>query len=332
MNIFEDSVIHSDNLTFLSHLQESYQEHLQVVCIDPPYFKVATVYYRQKDKLEAYLLFLKLRLVILHQLLREDGSFFCFINDKASHYVKVLCDSIFGMDNFIGSIIWERGGWINNARGVANNHDVILFYAKNKQKLFFNRCYQTSKKKTFQTLVNSRLNKGHFYTLSHEGKIYLSPHKGWLLSENLVKQRLKEGRIVPYQHGLRQKYPENPQSCFPSVWRADTKELTQGYASRELSKDFPGFPHFFPKPLEIVKRILRIATRPDSLILDCFAGSGTTGVATLALNAEDQGNRQFILIEEQAYAKDLCFRRLQKFLEGETLENNVQFLVDNPEN
>ncbi|PAF46196.1 hypothetical protein BKH46_08650 [Helicobacter sp. 12S02634-8] len=277
---------------------------------------------------------------------------FCSIDDKNQAYVKCLFDDVFGEGNFVGDIVWQKknsGG--QHAKFILDFHEYILCYAKNIEALGAFLTYRTEKQRQSFKLEDE--------FIETKGRYLLSPLKSWLdYRETLIYdiecpdgtttktqwvcakdtfQRLKnENRIVFKKNkndewSIYKKQYENENEGLvktPSLWLDCSNNAN---ATRELSTIFTDSESGIfsnPKPVALLKRIIEISSAPNSIILDFYAGSGTTGHAVLELNRTDGGNRQFILvtnneeteINPNGIAYDVTAKRLKRIMTGECYE------------
>lgn len=282
------------------------------------------------------------RLVLLRRMLREDGAIFISVDDNEVAHLRCLMDEIFGARNFVANIVWQKNyAPKGSARHFSENHDHILIYAKNID-LWERHLPPRSNKqdKLYKNPDNdsrgpwrpNNLAARNFYSLgtypitTPSGRVIEGPPKGsyWRVSKEKFEQMDKDGRIWWGQDGNNIPAPkiylsEVQQGVVPfTIWPYDEVGHTQE-AKKELISILPDAENVFitPKPTRLIKRILQLATDKDSLIMDSFIGSGTTGQAVLSLNVEDGGTRRFIGIEmESSIARPVTRERLKRVIEG----------------
>lgn len=264
------------------------------------------------------------RLALLRDFLREDGAIFLSIDDNEVHTLRGLLDEIFGPRNFVASVIWQKVLSVkNSARHFSTDHDYILVYAKNADVWRPNQLKRSAKTDSayknpdndprgpWQSVALSARNyysKGTYPITSPGGRFIDGPPSGryWSISFEKFLEYDKDNRIwwgknkngIPR---LKLFSSEAMQGKVPqTLWFFSDVGHTQE-AKKELLSicDFEDSAAVFitPKPTKLIRRILEVATDKDSIILDSFAGSGTTGHAVLALNKEDGGNRRFVMVE-----------------------------------
>jgi adenine-specific DNA-methyltransferase len=284
------------------------------------------------------------RLKLLRDLLAEDGSLWMTLDDNEAHYAKVMMDEIFGRTNFIASVIWQKVfSPKNTAKHFSDDHDYVLVYAKNAELWRPNLLPRSEKQdKIYKNPDNDprgpwasdNLSARNPYSLgtypvtTPSGKVIPGPPKGryWAISEEKLKELDTDGRIWWGPDGdraprLKRFLSEVKQGVVPqTIWTYQQAGHTQD-AKKELVRlmDFEDTSDVFitPKPVKLVQRVLQVATDRDSIVLDSFAGSGTTAHAVLKQNAEDGGDRKFVLVEMEDYADPLTAERVRRVIRGE---------------
>jgi adenine-specific DNA-methyltransferase len=280
------------------------------------------------------------RLKLLHKLLADDGAIFISIDDNEQANLKLLCDEIFGESNFINNIIWEKKySPQNDAKYFSDNHDFILVYAKNKEKWKpgllprteeMNARYKNIDNdprgpwKPGDCSVKTYSSNYDFPITTPSGRI-VNPPQGrcWRFSKDIYVQLLNENRIWFGNNGdnvpsLKRFLSEVKQGTTSmTIWKYTEVGHNQD-AKQEIKDIFSDskFPFDTPKPTRLINRILQIATDTNSIILDSFAGSGTTAHAVLNLNKKDGGNRKFILVEMEDYAETITAERVKRVING----------------
>lgn len=291
------------------------------------------------------------RLKLLHELLREDGAIFISIDDNEQHYLRCLMDEIFGEGNFVANIVWQKNyAPKSSAKFFSQDHDFILCYAKNVDVWIPNLLARTEDQdKIYKNPDNdprgdwrpnnlaarNYYSKGTYSITCPGGRIIDGPPKGsyWRLSEERFWELNSDGRIWWGEEGNNIPAPkiflsEVKQGRVPqTLWFYKDVGHTQS-AKKELLSilDFESSSDVFitPKPASLIKRILHIATDEDSIILDSYAGSGTTAQAVLEMNNEDGGERRFVLVECEDYAESLTLERVKRVIEGIPTAKNEQ--------
>ena len=262
------------------------------------------------------------RLLLARDLLTQNGAIFISIDDNESKNLKSICDEIFGASNFVDTIIWQKRYSPQNAvQWFSESHDYILVYAKNKSRWFPNLLERSNEMNARYTNrdndprgpwkpENSTAQGGHgtksqFYTLTAPNGKQHNPPSGrcWLYTQPVMEKMIADNRVWFGEDG----------NNMPAIKRF-LSEVKQGVAcqtiwpytevghnqegKKELKALFPEeVPFDTPKPTRLMKRILDIASDKDSLILDFFSGSATMGEAVIQKNADDEGQRKFILVQ-----------------------------------
>ncbi|MEB5554462.1 site-specific DNA-methyltransferase [Vibrio cholerae] len=294
------------------------------------------------DRHDRWLCMMYPRLVLLKQFLREDGAIFISIDDNEVAKLRLLMDEVFGTGNFVSSIIWEKRYSPQNAvKWFSESHDFVVVYAKNKSLWKPNLLERSDKMNArYRNLDNdprgewkpadATAQAGHgtesqFYTLvAPNGKRHKLPNgRCWVYTEPVFKKMVEDNRVwfgvsgnnVP---AIKRFLSEVKQGvACQTIWKYDEVGHSQE-GKKELNNVFPESTVFdTPKTTRLLQRILQIATDKDSLILDSFAGSGTTGHAVLKQNSEDGGSRRFILVEmDEGIAQKVTAERVKRAIHG----------------
>lgn len=336
-------LIKGDNLEVLKHLKNAYYRKVKMIYIDPPYntgngdfiyndersftpqslAQMANIELEEASSIlnltlknssthSAWLSFMYPRLYIARQLLRDDGVIFISIDDNEQANLKLLCDEIFGEENFVANIVWNSiSSVLKQSKYIRKEHEYILCYANNKDYLIFNKMANTME---FSNLDNDpkgewfSSNAAHPNQNSDVNKFAIRlPNGGecvrnWKFSyEDFISGKIslyfKNGN-VPRLKIYKNEYDENTK-ILASIFK-DLGSITTAKAEmKHIFSDFDGDLFDTPKPLALIKQILQLITLPNDsdIILDFFAGSGTTAHAVMELNAQDNGNREFILVQ-----------------------------------
>lgn len=367
--------IEGENLEVLRTLQKAYFGKVKMVYIDPPYNTGNDSFVYPDDYSEtlkeyqartgetnesgflnkqnlwkknskengqfhsAWLSMMYPRLFLARNLLREDGVIFISIDDNEAANLKLLLDEIFGEENFMSNIVWQKKyAATNDAKGFSNLHDHIFVYqksAKFQRKLLprtleMNKPYRSDDGdgrglwRSDNLLVKSFSSSGVYPIINPNTKKEYFPPAGssWRASQETMRIWLAENRIYFGKDGsgapqLKRFLNEVQDGSVPTTWWKFEDVGHNDAANKELVSLFGAkTPFDTPKPSTLIKQMLRIASDKDSLILDFFSGSGTTAQAVLDLNEEDGGNRQFIcvqmpeLLEENSEAYRTGFRTI----------------------
>ena len=298
------------------------------------------------DRHDRWLCMMYPRLVLLKQFLREDGAIFVSIDDNEVGTLRLLMDEIFGAKNFVATVLWQKVySPKNSARHLSEDHDYIVIYAAKadawKPNLLprteeQNAAYKNPDKdprgvwKTSDLSARNYYSDGTYSVTSPSGRVIEAPPKGryWTVSKEKFEELDRDNRIWWGKDGsaipqLKRFLHEVKDGRVPqTMWFYQDVGHTQE-GKKELLElvDFNTSDDVFitPKPTRLIQRILQIATDKDSLILDSFAGSGTTGHAVLKQNAEDGGNRRFILVEmDEKIAQNVTRERVKRVAQGYT--------------
>ena len=285
------------------------------------------------------------RLALLRQFLRDNGAIFISLDDNEIGPLRLIMDEVFGARNFATTFIWEKRTTRENRRVFSFSHDYVLCYAKSLEA--FEKVRGTlpltdevkgrysnpdnDPRGDWQSIsLNAQAGHGtpeQFYTLVTPGGRKLDPPPGrcWAVTERRLKELITDNRVWFGKSGnnaprLKKFLSETMKGLTPhTLWRADEVGTTDS-ATKALMDIFGGDARFdSPKPVELVERILYIATQPGDLVLDSFAGSGTTGHAVLKLNqtVPDKEPRRFILVEmEPKIAREVTAERVRRVAEG----------------
>ncbi len=280
------------------------------------------------------------RLKLLQKLLADDGVIFISIDDTEISNLRLLMDEVFGANNFVTTVIWHKNyAPKSSAKFFSEDHDYITIYAKNKMAWIPNLLPRTEEQdKIYKNPDNDprglwrpdNLSARNPYSLGlysitcPGGRVIPGPPAGryWVVSEEKFKQMDADGRIYWGKDGNNIPAPkrylsEVKQGRVPqTIWEYEEVGHTQD-AKKDLKAIFDGeMPFDTPKPYRLIERILQIASDPDSIILDSFAGSGTTAHAVLNMNKADGGHRKFILVEMMDYADSITAERVKRVIRG----------------
>lgn len=276
------------------------------------------------------------RLKLLHRLLHKNGVILISVDENEYHSLKLVMDEIFGRSSYLGTIAWKTRNVDNRVKTrLSIDHEQVLVYGKRSTAAVNGRVIDRSDFKnhdddprgvyttdplTGKATAEERENL--HYTIVNEatGDVYEpDPSRGWITDRAGYEALLAENRIT---------WPTNPKKGNPRkkrfLWETSERmplstfwpDIKGQSGADELDRIMGSRKFPFPKSIEFMTRVLDIACGKDALILDSFAGSGTTGHAALQLNANDGGNRRFILIETMPYAKELTVERIRRVMNG----------------
>lgn len=334
---FDNMLIHGDNLLALKALEQDYSGKIKCIYIDPPY-NTGNAFEHYDDGLEhsIWLSLMRDRLEILKRLLSNDGgSIWISIDADESHYLKVLCDEIFGRQCFVDEVIWQRAfAPVNLKKTLSRSHDTILVYCKNPVNFTLNtlprsdkqcenyknpdndpRGAWTSADCTVGPIVEEKL-----YEIITPGGRSVFPPEGrcWLFSKDRFEEMVADNRIWFGKNGNNtprvKKFISEVKGgvVATTLWTRDECGDNQE-AKREIKALFSDEKNPFdtPKPERLIQRILTLASNPGDLVLDSFLGSGTTAAV-----AQKMG-RRWIGVEMEETAYSYCLPRLKKVIDGE---------------
>lgn len=334
---FENLLIHGDNLLALKALETDPAVRGKVKCIfiDPPY-NTGSAFEQYDDGLEhsLWLGMMRDRLEILRNLLTEDGSIWVTIDDNEVHYLKVICDEVFGRTCFVSNVVWKSSDNSNNdAKQFSTDHNHILIYSRQPNWLTKKTRGDDEQYKHFKNPDNDPRGPWFdgnplgspayrenlvFNLVSPQGHTIKPPANGWRWSRETLEEKIKTGeiRFTPDGKGIRRRTYLREQGGLPpsSLWINLEETGHNRQAKFEQKNLFPEWAkaEWFatPKPEKLMKRILDVATGPGDLVLDSFAGSGTTGAV-----AHKMG-RRWIMVELGEHAKTHIVPRMQKVIDG----------------
>ena len=351
----DNLIIHGDNLVALKSLLPFYRGKVKCIYIDPPY-NTGNEGWAYNDNVNSpliqnwlgkvvdrddltrhdkWLCMMMPRLKLLRELLREDGVIFVSIDDNEVHHLRCLMDEVFGKENFLANIVWHHRKSKQNDIGVSLGHNHILVYTKNDNQFelrtmpvdesqFSNPDDDPRGPWTLDPMdaPNIRPNLTYEIVNPTTGRGYYPPRgRCWRFNKERYDQELKDGRILfgktgragPQYKRFLDEAREKGRSVA-TIWQ-DVGTATN--ATEELNHIF-GRKGVFktPKPSDLVRKIILLSTDPDSIVLDSFAGSGTTAHAVLAQNQEDGGNRRFVLVECEDYADSTTAERVRRVIKG----------------
>lgn len=338
---FDNRLIFGDNLLALKALEQELAGKVKCIYIDPPY-NTGSAFEHYDDGIEhsLWLSMMRDRLDLLRRLLDEDGSIWISIDDNEAHYLKVICDELFGRSNFVATIIWEKRTSRENRRAFSFNHDYVLVYAKDKSKFEQRRNPLGLNQEVLSRYknpdndprgpwqsVSANAQAGHatasqFYSLRLPSGRETRPPKGrcWLYTKERMDAAIADGRIWFGTHGdnaprIKKFLSESPDTGLTpeTIWPAVEVGTNDG-AKKGLLELLPQASVFDnPKPEGLLERIIHIATNPGDLVLDSFAGSGTTGAV-----AHKMG-RRWIMVELGEHIHTHIIPRMRKVVDGDDL-------------
>jgi adenine-specific DNA-methyltransferase len=340
-DLFDNKLIFGDNLLALKSLEQEFSGKIKCVFIDPPY-NTGSAFEHYDDGVEhsVWLSLMKYRIQLLHGLLSPDGSLWITIDDNECHYLKVLCDEIFGRANFVANIVWQKKYAVaNDHKTIAPMHDHLLVYrksdkwkrnllprppGKDKQYKYEDaRGIYRPDNYTCSKTIEERPNLYYPVIQPNTGEeIYPSKTRVWAYSKKVHEQHVKDDMIYwgkdgkgktpsfkRYKHLLKQNGIV-PQTIWSFEFAGHTdiarKEVRAIFDTKSVKDDF-----LTPKPERLIQRILTIASNKGDIVLDSFAGSGTTGAVAQKMR------RRWIMVELGKHCDTHVLPRLKKVVDGE---------------
>lgn len=359
-------LVEGDNLLALKALLPYYAGQVKCIYIDPPYNTgnenwvyndnvnspeiqqwLGEVVGKESEDLsrhDKWLCMMYPRLTLLRNLLSVDGSIWVSIDDHELEHARMLLNEVFGRENFVATIIWQKVfSPKNSAKYLSEDHDYILVYARKKERWDRNLLPRTSSQDdrysnpdgdprgpwmSDNLTARNPYSEGIYPVTSPGGRELSGPPKGtyWRVAKSKLLELDADGRIWWGEEGtnvprLKRFLAEVKDGVVPqTLWRYQEVGHTQE-AKKQLLQicDFETSDDVFvtPKPTRLIRRILQIATGPDDLVLDSFAGTGTTAQAVMEQNAQDGGNRRFILVElDSKISRSVMHQRVTRVIRG----------------
>jgi adenine-specific DNA-methyltransferase len=343
-DIFDNRLIFGDNLLALKALAQEYAGKIKCIFIDPPY-NTGSAFQQYDDGVEhsIWLSLMRDRLELLHHLLTNDGSFWITLDDNEAHYFKVMADEIFGRLNFLSSVIWEKSDSPKmDSEFFSYRHDFLMVYAKDRSLFKMSRIQEASEdipshfnkvdldNRRYYLKPLRAMGSGddtrearptlYFSIESPDGiKIYPKRQDGvdgrWRWSEDRVQ---KDKHLIEWVKGrdgwspYYRIYADNSKGRPPETIWTHNDVGSNRTSKAEIKAIFPNEnPFTTPKPEKLLSRVLQIATQKGDLVLDSFAGSGTTGAV-----AHKMG-RRWIMIELGEHCHTHIIPRLKKVINGD---------------
>ena len=334
-DIFDNRLIFGDNLLALKALESEFAGKVKCIFIDPPY-NTGSAFKDYDDGIEhsIWLSLIRDRLEILHNLLSDDGSLWITIDDNEAHYLKILCDEIFGRSNYISTAVWQKKyGSKSDSKFLSESHDYVLIFAKNRDKVSINRLSRTSKQDsryknpdndprgiwTSGDLLRNEARDYAIYPItSPSGRVHMPPTgTSWRFTKERFEELVLDKRIWFGANGnnvprLKRFLNEVADSVPATTWWEHKDVGHNDEAKKEIRALFLGDLFDTPKPERLIQRVLEIATNQGDLVLDSFAGSGTTGAV-----AHKMGRRWIMIEVVEHSCETYIIPRMQKVINGE---------------
>lgn len=349
-DIFDNHLIFGDNLLALKALEQEFTGEVKCIYIDPPY-NTGNAFEYYDDGLEhsIWLGLMRDRLEIIKRLLSDDGSLWITIDDNEAHYLKVLCDEIFGRINFVGNLVWEKKRKPSFLSKIGSITDHILCYAKNYDKVAEFTYGKTSGEETYPLYNVGNPRKSLIFPpksikfIKHKDGVYpknifkkdtsevallteLQILNGWNINEVVIEGEWRYGQNSIYEqlqagdYYVVKSFDFRPRRVFQReekgkkihnlISRAHYDMATNEDSAQESLGLFGSNAFDYPKPEKLLEFILEASTNEGDLVLDSFAGSGTTGAV-----AHKMG-RRWIMVELGEHCHTHIIPRLQKVIDG----------------
>src|SRR5690606_18754277 len=327
-------VIKGNNLLALYSLKQRFSGKVKLIYIDPPYSTGGDSFqYNDSFNHSSWLTFIKNRLEVAKELLSDNGSIWINIDDDGSHYLKGLMDEAFGRENFVANVVWKKKySPQNDAKYFSDMHDHILVYGKNKDVLKLNlipRTAEANKRyknpdndprgpwKSSDFSVKTYSANYDFPITTPSGRVVNPPKsRSWRTSREKYEELLADNRIYfgvndDATPSIKRFLSEVQQGTPPqTIW--DYSEVGHNQdARKEILALLDDADFATPKPEKLLQRIIHISTNENDIVLDFFAGSGTTAAVAMKMR------RRFITCEQMDYIDTVTVPRIQKVIQGE---------------
>ena len=332
-DIFDNRLIFGDNLLALKALEQEFAGKIKCIYIDPPY-NTGSAFEHYDDGIEhsLWLSLMQDRLELLKTLLSNDGSIWINIDDNEAHYLKVLCDEIFGRKNFLSTVIWQKKyAPKSDSKQFSESHDFVLVFAKQINQFQLGRLPKTEKQtgryinrdndprgpwKASDVLRNEARDYAIFPILLPSGReVWPPPGTSWRYTKEKFAELIADNRIWFGVEGnakpAYKRFLSEVTETIPSttIWTYD--EVGHNDESKKEMRTLFGDDLFgTPKPERLLRRVVQLASNPGDIVLDSFAGSGTTGAV-----AQKMG-RRWIMVELGEHCHTHIIPRMKKVIDG----------------
>lgn len=331
----ENKLIFGDNLLALKAIEDQYKSSIQTIVIDPPY-NTGSAFTHYDDGLEhsQWLTLIRDRILILHGLLKNTGSLWITIDDNEAHYLKVLCDEIFGRQNFVANVVWQKRTSPDMRATIGAGHDHILVFAKDLvefKKIVKPLPKSEKQKSSYKNPDNDPrgpwvssdftaqgFRPNQMYTIKTPGGAVYEPPEGrcWKNVESVFLKSVEEDRMWFGKDGKgvprRKTYLAESEGQNAWTWWPNSEVGHNQEAKKEIIALFGASNAFdTPKPERLIQRILQLTTEEGDLVLDSFAGSGTTGAVAHKMK------RKWIMIELGEHCHTHIIPRMMKVIKGQ---------------
>lgn len=346
-------LLEGDNLAALKLLEKTHRGNIDLIFIDPPYntrngdfgYDDSRVDLTDTFRHSKWVSFMSERLLVARRLLKNDGVIFIAIDDNEQAALKLLCDQLFGEENFLASIIWQHSIQPKGYSGTFSvHHNYILCYQKTAQFILNSLPRTDEDNKAYANPDNDprgRWRSGDvrnalyrpnliYDIISPSGNVIKPCANGWRWSKETVEEKIKSGEIIFSKDEtriIRKIYLDTLEGRTPeTIWFGKDVGTTRS-AMSEIKEIFGSSAFGTPKPTSLIERTLRLISRTDATVLDFFAGSGTTGHAVMKLNAEDGGTRRFILCtnNENGICRDVTYERIRRVIDKEDYAASLKY-------
>ena len=346
-------LLEGDNLAALKLLEKTHRGNIDLIFIDPPYntrngdfgYDDSRVDLTDTFRHSKWVSFMSERLLVARRLLKNDGVIFIAIDDNEQAALKLLCDQLFGEENFLASIIWQHSIQPKGYSGTFSvHHNYILCYQKTAQFVLNSLPRTDEDNKAYANPDNDprgRWRSGDvrnalyrpnliYDIISPSGNVIKPCANGWRWSKETVEEKIKSGEIIFSKDEtriIRKIYLDTLEGRTPeTIWFGKDVRTTRS-AMSEIKEIFGSSAFGTPKPTSLIERTLRLISRTDATVLDFFAGSGTTGHAVMKLNAEDGGTRRFILCtnNENGICRDVTYERIRRVIDKEDYAASLKY-------
>lgn len=346
-------LLEGDNLAALKLLEKTHRGNIDLIFIDPPYntrngdfgYDDSRVDLTDTFRHSKWVSFMSERLLVARRLLKNDGAIFIAIDDNEQAALKLLCDQVFGEENFLASIIWQHSIQPKGYSGTFSvHHNYILCYQKTAQFVLNSLPRTDEDNKAYANPDNDPRGKWRsgdvrnalyrpnliYDIISPSGNVIKPCANGWRWSKETVEEKIKSGEIIFSKDEtriIRKIYLDTLEGRTPeTIWFGKDVGTTRS-AMSEIKEIFGSSAFGTPKPTSLIERTLRLISRTDATVLDFFAGSGTTGHAVMKLNAEDGGSRRFILCtnNENGICRDVTYERIRRVIDKEDYAASLKY-------
>lgn len=367
----DNLIIHGDNLEALKALLPTHAGKVDCIFIDPPYNtgnegwcyndnvrsplmqewlkkSANPVDKEDLERHDKWLCMMWPRLVLLRELLSDTGSIWITLDDNEAQRLKIILDEIFGSDNFVATVCWQKKYAVSNDDdGIPDMHDYIMVYRKTdkfRRNLLPRSEDDNSRYTNPENDPRGRWSSDNYvsnkskderptlyYPIKHpkDGRdVWPAENAVWRYSKGRHEVMEKEGRLYwgpdqSYEKPRLKRYlSEIQDGKVPSTWWTFNEVGHNDEGQKELAQIIGAKVFSTPKPKRLLKRIIQLAADENALILDSFAGSGTTAHAVIEANSLDEGNRRFILIECENYADNITAERIRRAINGYKFSGN----------